>query len=92
MTGGTTRTTVSPAATATLASAVSQLGDRLDQQEDRGAVVDLRTDGRGADDQRDEREHGPDDQGVEDPGGIGAAAAEADEQATMTGSSARAGP
>ena len=42
--------------------------DRLDDQVDGGAVVDLGADGRGPDDERDERHHRPDDERVEDRG------------------------
>ena len=80
MIGGTTRAAVSPAATPSLARAIRQRGDRLGQQVDRGPVLDLGAEGRGAEDERDEREDGADHERIEDLGGVVPSAAEADEQ------------
>jgi hypothetical protein len=55
--------------------------DRLDQQEDRGAVLDLRADRGGPDDECDQRQDRPDHEGVQDLGGVPAPPGDSDEQA-----------
>ena len=54
--------------------------DGLDQEEDRGPVLDLGPDRGRPDDERDQRQHGPDDEGIEDGAGVAAPAGDADEQ------------
>ena len=60
-------------------------GDGLREEEDDRAILDLGADGRRAEDERDERQHGPDHERVEDLGRIAASAAEADEQSDQHG-------
>ena len=67
-TAGTTRTTVSPAATRILASAIRQRGIGLIMQVDGGPVLDLGADRGRPDDERHERHDRPDDERVEDAG------------------------
>ena len=81
MIGGTTRAAVEPRGDPELGQGGPPARDRFRQQVDGGPVLDLGADRRRADDERDEREHGPDHQRVEDLGGVVATAAEADQEA-----------
>ena len=79
-TAGTTRAAVRPDRHDRLGQDDPPAGDRLDHQVDGRAVLDLRADDRGADDERDERHHEAHDQRVEHAIRVRPPTADADEQ------------